>query len=66
MRDWIQFPKVEGVTPRQAHCDLPEGTYERELGREGFFGPADPHAAHDIRPPVGWSGRAPCGPVPWT
>lgn len=52
-RKWISFPKVEGVASRQAHCDLPEGTYEREIGREGFFGPAT-HMMHP-RPPTGWS-----------
>ena len=36
------FPisRSEGSVSRQAHADLPEGTYEREIGREGFFGPA--------------------------
>ncbi len=38
-------PRVEGVASRQAHTDLPDGTYERELGREGFFGPATPAPA---------------------
>ena len=52
MRNWIRFPRVEGQTPRQAHCDLPDGTYERELGREGFFGPAT-HMLHK-HPPTGW------------
>ena len=36
MKRWISFPKIEGVSSRQAHTDLPEGTYERELGRDGF------------------------------
>ncbi len=48
-RKWISFPRVQGVASRQAHCDLPEGTYERELGREGFFGPAT-HMYHRHRP----------------
>ncbi|WP_097460013.1 homogentisate 1,2-dioxygenase [Mangrovitalea sediminis] len=52
MRNWIRFPRVEGVAPRQAHCDLPPDTYERELGREGFFGPAS-HMLHK-HPPTGW------------
>jgi len=51
-RKWIQFPKVEGTASRQAHADLPAGTYEREIGQEGFFGPsAHLHHAH---PPTGW------------
>jgi len=53
MKRWINFPRVEGLASRQAHCDLPEGTYERELGKEGFFGPAS-HMYH-AHPPTGWS-----------
>ena len=52
MRNYIQFPKIEGVASRQAHTNLPEGTYERELGKEGFFGPAT-HMYH-THPPTGW------------
>ena len=54
MREWISLPRVEGQASRQAHADLPEGTYERELGREGFYGPAT-HMYHR-RPPTGWTG----------
>jgi homogentisate 1,2-dioxygenase len=50
---WIAFPRSEGETSRQAHADLPAGTYERELGKEGFFGPAA-HMYHR-HPPTGWS-----------
>jgi homogentisate 1,2-dioxygenase len=52
-RNWISFPKVEGRASRQAHADLPEGTFERELGKEGFFGPAT-HMYHR-HPPTGWT-----------
>ncbi|MCG2837544.1 homogentisate 1,2-dioxygenase [Photobacterium sp. WH77] len=52
MRHWFQFPIIEGKASRQAHCDLPEGTYERECGKEGFFGPAS-HMYHN-NPPTGW------------
>lgn len=52
MKHWISFPKVEGEATRQAHCDLPAGTYEREVGREGFFGPAT--QLHHKHPPVNW------------
>ena len=48
-RKWISFPRMEGEASRQAHCDLPQGSYERELGREGFFGPAT-HMYHRHRP----------------
>ena len=40
MKNRIPPVWIEGPTSRQAHCDLPAGTYEREIGREGFFGPA--------------------------
>ena len=53
MRDYIAFPRIEGQTSRQAHARLPEGTYERELGKEGFFGPAT-HMYHR-NPPTAWS-----------
>ena len=52
-KNWIEFPRVEGETSRQAHADLPAGTYEREIGREGFFGPAA-HIYHK-HPPTGWT-----------
>jgi homogentisate 1,2-dioxygenase len=52
-RRWISLPRSEGETSRQAHADLPAGTFERELGKEGFFGPAT-HMYHR-HPPTGWS-----------
>ncbi|GAC1627563.1 MAG: homogentisate 1,2-dioxygenase [Nevskia sp.] len=52
-RKWIHIPHVEGQASRQAHADLPAGTVERELGKEGFFGPAT-HMIHP-RPPTGWT-----------
>jgi homogentisate 1,2-dioxygenase len=52
MKHWIKFPKTEGKTSRQAHVALPKGTYEREFGREGFFGPVS-HLYH-AHPPTGW------------
>ena len=53
MRKWIDRPHIEGQASRQAHADLPPGTVERELGKEGFFGPAT-HMIHP-RPPTAWS-----------
>lgn len=53
MRNWIEFPHVEGQTSRQAHADLPQGSFEREIGRDGFFGPAA-HIYHR-HPPTGWT-----------
>jgi homogentisate 1,2-dioxygenase len=51
-KNWIEFPRVEGETSKQAHADLPAGTYEREIGRDGFFGPAT-HLYHK-HPPTDW------------
>ena len=53
MRKDISFPRMEGTVSRQAHTDLPQGSFEREAGREGFFGPAT-HFYH-ANPPTGWS-----------
>jgi homogentisate 1,2-dioxygenase len=52
MKRYISFPRIEGQASRQAHADLPEGTYEREISKEGFFGPAS-HLYHR-HPPTGW------------
>ncbi len=49
---WINLPRSEGTASRQAHADLPAGTYEREIGREGFFGPVT--QMHHRHPPTGW------------
>jgi homogentisate 1,2-dioxygenase len=53
MKRYIPVARVEGQASRQAHCDLPEGTYEREMSKEGFFGPAA--FFHHRHPPTGWS-----------
>ncbi|MDE0972600.1 MAG: hypothetical protein OSA01_10130, partial [Arenicellales bacterium] len=53
MKNRIPPVWIEGTTSRQAHCDLPAGTYEREVGREGFFGPAS--QIHHAHPPTGWT-----------
>ncbi len=49
---WISLPRVEGIASRQAHADLPAGTYERELGREGFYGPST--QMYHRHAPTGW------------
>ncbi len=49
---WISLPRSEGSTSRQAHADLPAGTFEREIGREGFYGPVT--QMHHHHPPTGW------------
>jgi len=46
------FPLSRGRVTRQAHVDLPEGTFEEEHGRESFAG----RASHLYRthPPTAW------------
>ena len=53
VKRYIPVSRVEGTASRQAHCDLPEGTYEREMSKEGFFGPAA--FFHHRHPPTGWT-----------
>jgi homogentisate 1,2-dioxygenase len=53
VKRYIPVSRVEGKASRQAHCDLPEGTYEREMSKEGFFGPAA--FFHHRHPPTGWT-----------
>ena len=79
MKRYISYPRVEGTASRQAHADLPAGTYEREISKEGFFGPAA-HLYHK-HPPTGWvefegplrphafdftAGAAQNSPQPWS
>lgn len=52
-KKWISHPRIEGQASRQAHCNLPQGSFEREIGKEGFFGPAT-HMYHR-HPPTGWT-----------
>lgn len=54
MKKPLPWPRSEGLPPRQAHADLPAGSYEREFGSEGFFGPAT-HIVH-AHPPTSWTG----------
>lgn len=49
----VQIPMRAGIFSRQAHADLPEGTYEREAGREGFGGQAT-HFYHR-HAPTAWT-----------
>jgi len=46
------FPLQKGKTAKQAHVGLPEGTYEEEHGRKGFYGKTA-HLYH-ANPPTGW------------
>ncbi len=53
MKNYIRYPRVEGIASRQAHADLPKGSYEREMGKEGFFGPAS--FFYHRHPPTAWT-----------
>jgi homogentisate 1,2-dioxygenase len=45
----LLMPAHEGQYARLAHADLPIGSYEREIGRDGFFGSAT-HMYHRNAP----------------
>ncbi len=47
------YPLRKGKVARQAHVSLPEGTYEEEHGRRGFYGKTA-HLYH-THPPTGWT-----------
>jgi homogentisate 1,2-dioxygenase len=46
------YPLAKGRFAKQAHVGLPEGTYEEEHGRKGFYGKSA-HLYH-THPPTGW------------
>jgi homogentisate 1,2-dioxygenase len=46
------YPLKKGKVAQQAHVGLPEGTYEEEHGRKGFYGKSA-HLYH-AHPPTGW------------
>ncbi|PYT16015.1 MAG: homogentisate 1,2-dioxygenase [Acidobacteria bacterium] len=46
------YPLKKGKIARQAHVGLPEGTYEEEHGRKGFYGKTA-HLYH-AHPPTDW------------
>ena len=49
----LAVPHFEGSASRQAHADIPANTFEREAGREGFYGAAT-HFYHR-NPPTAWT-----------
>ena len=53
-KNWISAAPASKAPPRgRRMSDLPEGTYEREISKEGFFGPsAQFHHRHQ---PTDWS-----------
>ena len=52
-KNWIPLRQHEGTASRQAHVRLPEGTYEREISKEGFFGPSAQF--HHRHKPTDWT-----------
>lgn len=46
------YPLKKGKTAAQAHVGLPNGTFEEEHGRKGFYGKSA-HLYH-AHPPTGW------------
>jgi homogentisate 1,2-dioxygenase len=58
----FKAPLTSGIAPRQAHVDVPEGLWERELARNALFG-ASTHFYHR-NPPTGWSSIDEHGPHP--
>ncbi len=53
MKSYLPLSRSSGQSSRQAHADLPAGTFEREMSKEGFFGPAA--FFYHRRPPTGWT-----------
>jgi homogentisate 1,2-dioxygenase len=53
MKTRIPMSRGSGIHSRQAHADLPAGTFEREISKDGFFGPAA--FFHHTHPPTGWT-----------
>lgn len=47
------YLQAKGQFSKQAHVALPEGTFEEEFGRDGFYGPVS-HLYHKY-PPTGWT-----------
>ncbi len=59
----FKAPLTRGIAPRQAHANVPEGLWERELARNAFFG-ASTHFYHR-NPPTAWSSIDDDGPRPY-
>lgn len=47
------YPQVKGKVSLQAHVAIPEGTFEEEHGRDGFYGPVS--HLYRTHAPTGWS-----------
>ena len=46
------YPLKKGTFAQQAHVGIPEGTFEEEHGRKGFYGKSA-HLYH-THPPTAW------------
>ena len=49
----MKYSYSKGTHTRQAHTSIPEGTYEEELGRDGFFG--DQVQFYRLNPNTNWT-----------
>lgn len=49
----MMYPLRKGKYARQAHLNLPEGTYEEEHGRQGFYGKVS--HLYRLHAPTGWT-----------
>jgi homogentisate 1,2-dioxygenase len=47
------FPLTKGKITPQAHVNIPEGTFEEEHGRDGFYGPVS--HLYRTHPPTSWT-----------
>ncbi len=59
----FKAPMQQGVAPRQAHANIPEGLWERELARDAFFGAATDF--YHRNPPTAWTAIDRDGPRPY-
>ena len=52
MKRPLASKQLQGNVAKQAHTQLPPSSYEREIGQQGFYGPAT-HMIHP-QPPTSW------------
>lgn len=52
-RQKTNYHLIKGTVARQAHVGVPEGLYEEEHGRDGFYGPVS--HLYRTHPPTGWT-----------
>lgn len=59
----FKAPMQQGIAPRQAHANIPDGLWERELARNAFFGAATNF--YHRNPPTAWTAIDKDGPRPY-